>query len=190
MKITGIFPTALAEIEDPFLAHRARPLVHSVIDQQGNSPYFAYPSTFDPTQPLEDLDPTLEEMRQTLHNHSVRFLQQIGYRTDLMQLRTQLVFNRMRQGDSHQQHLHAGIVCSGTFYVDFPEGSSPLVLHDPRLHRQMLPYPTEATDYTRSKHITQLRTGSIRIYEGYLEHSVSTNPTDGRCVVLFNTING
>lgn len=189
MNIRGIFPTAVAELEDPFLAHRVRNEVHAVIDAQGNSPYFAYPSTFDPTQPLQELAPVLEEMRETLHLLSVEFLSTIGYRTDLMQLRTELVFNRMRTGDSHQRHLHAGIACSGTFYVDFPEGSSPLEAWDPRQHRAMLPYPIERTLYTASRETLEVRTGSIRIYEGFLEHSVPTNPTDGRCVVLFNTIN-
>ena len=189
MNITPIFPTAFAQIENPFLAHRVREQSHALVDATGTSPFFAYPSTFDPTTPEQKLEPVLEEMRLHLHNLSVEFLSTIGYRTDLMQLSTQLVFNRMTTGDTHQKHLHAGIVCSGTFYIDFPQESAPLVLHDPRLHRQMLPYPTDATTYTQSKYTTNLRTGSICLYEGYLEHSVPQNNTDGRLVVLFNTIN-
>lgn len=189
MHIHNLFPTAFAQIENPYLAHTVREAAHKLVDSEGHSPFFAYPSTFNPVQAEPVLEPVLEDMRKYLHGLGTTFLNTIGYRTDLMQLKTKLVFNRMRRGDSHQRHLHAGIVCSGTFYVDFPQGSAPLVVHDPRLHRQMLPYPTETNPYTQSRYTTSLKTGSICIYEGYLEHSVQENSTDGRLVVLFNLVN-
>jgi uncharacterized protein (TIGR02466 family) len=193
MNIHGLFPTPFAQIENPYLAHRVRPFIKDILDNPDlKSPYFAYTSTFDPTCSLEqkiDLDPVLLDMKQYLFELGTDFLKQIGYRTDLMDLKCELVFNRMESGDRHQKHLHPGILVSGTFYVDFPQGSSPLILHDPRLHRQMLPYPTDTNEYTQSRYTTELKPGSICLYEGYVEHSVDTNETHGRTIVLFNIIN-
>jgi len=194
MQIHGLFPTPFAQLENPYLAYKARSSITSILDNpELKSQYFAYDSTFNPTQRLEDmieLDDALVYMRDYLFELGVDFLKEIGYRTDLMNLSCNLVFNRMRKGDSHQRHIHPGIVASGTFYVDFPEGSAPLQLHDPRLHREMIPYPTDTNPYTQNKYVTDLKTGSICIYEGYVEHSVPVNTSDNRIVVLFNIVNG
>jgi len=194
LKIENLFPVPFAQIENPYMAAKVRPFIKDILDDPNNhSNVMNYTSTFDPIHKIEnrlDLDPCLLDMKDYLFGLGRDFLTKIGYNINLMALDCDIHFNRMNQGDSHQKHLHSGnIVASGTFYVDFPVGSSPLVLHDPKLHREMLSYPFEPTDYTKYKHHTNLRTGSICIMEGYIQHEVEPNTTDGRTVVLFNLIN-
>ena len=194
MNLQTLFPTPFVQIENPYLAARVRPLINTILDDpQYHSSIMNYTSTFDPMNKIEDqieLAQPLVSMKEYLFDLGVAFLNQAGYQTDLMQLGCELHFNRINPGQSHQKHLHSGnIVASGTFYVDFPTGSSPLVLHDPRLHREMVSYPMRVTEWSKRRHYTELRTGSICIMEGYLHHEVETNSTNGRTVVLFNLVN-
>ena len=191
MIITPVFPTAIGRVENPFLAQRVRPVIHTILDDERNhSQGMSYPSTHDPVNPYPSREPQLESMREYLHDLAVDYVQQLGYRTDLMALSTEMHFNRMRAGDSHQRHLHSGnIIASGTFYVDFPQGAAPLVLWDPRLHREMTAFPYTPTQYTQSRHTLEPKTGTIFLMEGYLQHSVPENTQSGRTVVLFNLLN-
>lgn len=193
MKVESLFPTAFCQLENPFLAARLKKPVEDILsDEELLSPFLTYDSTFDPRCQIEDkieLPKVFDEFKEYAYNNSINFLSKIGYDVDAMELSIEFGLNKMNRGDRHQKHVHSGCVLTGTFYVDFPEGSSPLVLHDPRLHREMLPYPKKKTEFVNDRYVTEIKTGSMCLLESYVAHEVMTNNTDGRLVILFNILN-
>ncbi len=73
------------------------------------------------------------------------------------------------EGDSTECHSHFPSVMSFTYYVNAPEGSSPLV------------FPGSGTEI-------EAEAGKVIVFESRLRHEVPPNKCDGRCVIAGNFI--
>ena len=73
------------------------------------------------------------------------------------------------EGDSTECHSHFPSVMSFTYYVNAPEGSSPLV------------FPGSGTE-------VEAQAGKVVVFESRLRHEVPPNKCDGRCVIAGNFI--
>jgi uncharacterized protein (TIGR02466 family) len=192
MRIQSFFPTAFCTIENPILAHTLYPQVKEILDSTEKTNFMDYHSTFDPTRPIEErfeLSKEIEQFKTWAHNLGLEFLQQIGYQIDLIPTKIKIEFNRMNIGDRHKKHVHAGSLLTGTFYLHVPKGSSPLVVHDPRLNREMVPYPSLPTQFTSYKEVIDVKAGTLCLMEGYVPHEVDVNNTEGRTLIMFNIVN-
>jgi len=192
MHIQSLFPTAFVKVENPILAHTLYGQVKEILDSTEQTQFMDYHSTFDPTSPIEqrfELSKEIDQFKIWAHDQSIQFLKQIGYQTDIIPTKIKIEFNRMGIGDRHKRHVHAGSLVTGTFYLNVPKDSSPLVIHDPRLHREMVPYPTEPTTYTSYKETIDIKAGTLCLMEGFVPHEVDINKSEGRTLIMFNIVN-
>ena len=72
-----------------------------------------------------------------------------------------------KKGDNIVPHNHMPFAWTWIFYVNAPEGSSPLV-------------------FSESKHSIEVSTGKLLIFEARLQHEVPPCTVDGRCILSGN----
>lgn len=72
-----------------------------------------------------------------------------------------------KKGDNIVPHNHMPFAWTWIFYVNAPEGSSPII-------------------FSESKHTLQVEKGKLIIFEGRLQHEVPICTVDGRCIVSGN----
>ena len=72
-----------------------------------------------------------------------------------------------KKGDNIVPHNHMPFAWTWIFYVNAPEGSSPLV-------------------FSESKHSIEVSTGKLLIFEARLQHEVPACTVDGRCILSGN----
>ena len=95
--------------------------------------------------------------------------------------------NVLPQGGSHTSHIHTNAVLSGTYYVNAPEGASPIVFEDPR-HAMMMAAPPRKTSIYESR---TPKAGTLMLWESWLRHEVPMNRAkDDRISVSFNCVIG
>jgi len=193
MQIRNIYPCALGTAFNPFLAKQLLPICRNILqDEEKLSPYLGYKSTYDPARSLDDMIDVPKELlnfKEFAYKECVKYLNQLGYMTDVMNLEIQLAVNKMEYGDSHQTHVHPGVLVTGTFYLSVPTGSSPLYVADPRTLKQMNTTPMAfETDYTADIIDIDIKEGTLVIMEGYMGHGVRKNLSEERIVLIFNLV--
>lgn len=193
MQIKNIYPCALGTSFNPFLAKQLLPVCRNILqDEEKLSPYLGYKSTYDPARSLDDMIDTPKELlnfKEFAYKESVKYLNQLGYMTEVMNLEIQLAVNKMEYGDSHQTHVHPGVLVTGTFYLSVPAGSSPLYVADPRTLKQMNTTPMAfETDYTADIIDIDIKEGTLVLMEGYMGHGVRKNHSEERIVLIFNLV--
>ncbi len=100
---------------------------------------------------------------------------------------TQLWVNIMNEGAHHDWHLHPLSCISGTFYVDTPGRSSPLLFEDPRMAMKMSDPILRPTSKKFAHQAIQPRSGEIVLFESWLKHKVPRqNGTKPRISLSFN----
>ena len=88
----------------------------------------------------------------------------------------------MDQWGSHVTHHHAPNLLSGVFYLEVPEGSSNLILRDPRPLRFIHDTNTQAMEIP-----VQASKGSTIVFPSWLEHYVEASDRNaGRTTLSFN----
>jgi len=96
--------------------------------------------------------------------------------------------NIMPQKVQHGLHLHPLSTISGTYYVSTPPGSSSIKFEDPRLSKFMAAPPKKRGCRAANKQYIEYpaRAGHLVLFESWLRHEVSANPSEERVSVSFN----
>ena len=96
--------------------------------------------------------------------------------------------NIMPQQVQHGLHLHPLSCISGTYYVSTPPGSSSIKFEDPRLSKFMAAPPKKSKHRGANKQYVEYpaRAGHLVLFESWLRHEVSANPSKERVSVSFN----
>ena len=97
--------------------------------------------------------------------------------------------NILDPGAGHSSHIHPNSVISGTFYLDLPDGTSPIRFEDPRL-AMMMNAPNQATEVAEHRQrfvYIQPQEGHALFWESWLRHEVMVNRSDDpRVSISFN----
>ena len=97
--------------------------------------------------------------------------------------------NVMKKNVVHGLHLHPQSVISGTVYVKTPRGCSRLRFEDPRMDKFMAAPPrrSDCRPENQQQVSYEIRGGDVLLFESWLRHEVSPNPTEAeRISVSFN----
>lgn len=129
---------------------------------------------------LHQTSPYFGELATWVEKQSRFFTKQIsGSGMDLTV--TDMWVNVMPAGTHHSAHIHPVSVISGTYYLQVPPGSAPLVLEDPRIERLMMA-PSRPLH-----HPIPARPGQLVLFESWLRHEVPTHTAKKpRISVSFN----
>ena len=94
-------------------------------------------------------------------------------------------YNICPKGGFNAVHVHPGAFLSGVYYLQTPEGSGDLVLHDPRKASQSSREPGHIA--RPSLHHFKPQIGDVLIFPAWLEHSVEPNySNEDRISISFN----
>jgi uncharacterized protein (TIGR02466 family) len=101
-------------------------------------------------------------------------------------------YNIIKPYESDTPHHHVGSVLVGVYYVDVPDNSGDILLHDPRNavswnNLNYEPNDPSPMKYYRSYHRVKPSNGLLIFMPGFLEHSVETNLSGkNRISIVFN----
>lgn len=194
---TEIFETLIADPADEadFLEElRAGTLMLSEEDEAGQQwceeqGYLGYTSYAS----LDDLPariPAFAELEKRLVKAANTFCHDLGYDVGSEPLKmNSLWVNILDPGAGHSGHIHPNSVLSGTFYLDLPDGTSPIRYEDPRLPFMMNAPPQRSGLEAGRKRFLYIRPeeGHALFWESWLRHEVMVNMADDpRVSISFN----
>lgn len=188
LNIQSFFPTPIARTTNVRLAEEMLPICRSILDNdQYVTNQWDYKNTYTTGEGIEEL-PQLLKFRQYIMSVGKDFLKNIGYNSDILNDRIPQIFtSQMNEKDSHGRHAHAGAILSGVFYLNVPEGSSPIQFYDPRSHRDILSLPVNRDTPFSENGVSFLpRKGELMIWESWLHHEVVPNNCKDRVTLVFN----
>lgn len=132
---------------------------------------------------------TFMRLEKMIAVHVRRYAQQLEFDLQSSQLvMSDCWVNVMPERVQHSLHLHPLSCISGTYYVHTPPGSSNIKFEDPRLSKFMAAPPKKAKCSPKNKQYVQFkaRAGQLVLFESWLRHEVSANPSEQRVSVSFN----
>jgi uncharacterized protein (TIGR02466 family) len=134
--------------------------------------------------------PRFQRLERKVWRHVKRFAARLDM--DLREatlVMTDCWVNIMSRSAVHPFHAHPGAAFSGTFYVSTPEGCSGIRFEDPRIEKRMVQPPRrpDCRPANRLEVSHDATAGKLVLFESWLRHEVSANPTtDERVSVSFN----
>jgi uncharacterized protein (TIGR02466 family) len=99
----------------------------------------------------------------------------------------QLFFSEMNYGDRHIPHAHPESILSGVFYLNDPENSASLRIHDPRPYINFISYESNHPSM-ESFYDIRPQTGLFLIWQSWVPHEVLKNLSEGRTTAVFNIV--
>ena len=109
---------------------------------------------------------------------------------DDIQFAEQIFVSEMFKGNYHLPHTHPGSILSGILYLQTPEGSSPLIIKDPRSFRDYYNFRKIPGDFMTNKEQIAIlpKKGLFIMFESWLNHVVpeTSNENEGRITMVFN----
>jgi uncharacterized protein (TIGR02466 family) len=190
--INNFFPTSIGSILDKEFALNLLPIVKNILSNKNLlSNTWGYKNTYTKDKGLET-HKELESFRDYIIEIGHTYLKNIGYDSSGLDFNTQIFASEMFEGDYHPRHSHPNSFLSGVFYLDVPDGSSPLLFYDPRPFRDFVELPRISHDISLSwdRVFYQPENGLLLIWESWLSHEVikNTNKNSGRITLVFNLI--
>ena len=171
------------------LASQILPFTKKVLKdpQYSDNAALGYNSTYakaDNLSKLEEFQPVIDYFAAC----GERFINELGYKFRFNRERIFLVASSMREGDYHERHPHPMSMISGVFYLQAPEGSSPIRIHDPREFQKILQFSITEPKPTNLRTIEfEAKAGELILFESWLEHSVPKNKSKkDRIALVFN----
>ncbi len=155
-------------------------------ESQGYLGYTSYAS-------LNDLPmriPAFAVLEKRLVKAANAFAKELGFELGSHKLSMDSYWvNLLDPGAGHSGHIHPNSILSGTFYLDLPDGASPIRFEDPRLPFMMNSPPLRddvPADHKRFIYI-QPTLGHALFWESWLRHEVMVNMADEpRLSISFN----
>ena len=153
-------------------------------EKHGYAGYTSYASIDD----LAARSKPFAKLEKIIHTHAAIFAKSLQWNLQGGKpICDSMWVNVLPQGGSHTSHLHTNAVLSGTYYVNAPEGASPIVFEDPR-HAMMMAAPPRKTSIYESR---TPKAGTLMLWESWLRHEVPMNRAkDDRISVSFNCVIG
>ena len=193
-KIGYYFPTAIESSLELDLAEKILPVAKKYLsDEKFLKNAWNYKNTFDSTFELAK-QPDIVPFVDFIKNKGRSFLHNCGYDTNNLNFNVQLFFSEMFSGDFHQRHVHPNCLLSGIIYLQVPENSAPLMIYDPKPHRDFVMYSklqntsgisNPETSWDRVFFAPEV--GKFLMWESWLEHEVLINKSvEGRITMVFN----
>lgn len=187
LDINLYFPTVIAIDYNEELANNLLPVAKKYLNDCVSINNLNYKSTYDANQGIEnnnDVAPFLHYINEK----SLEYLERCGYDSLRIKLNAKIFVSEMKNGDSHNMHVHPNCILSGIMYLQTPEGSSPIVFSDVRSARRMLSLPKiNDTFINQTETAIFPKKGMLLMWESWLTHSVPKNlSTDGRITIVFN----
>jgi uncharacterized protein (TIGR02466 family) len=97
-------------------------------------------------------------------------------------------FNLHDRGGFNFQHMHAGALLSGTFYLQIPRGSGAFVIRDPRPGVANALVKGSGANAYKDVHLTP-EPGLLVLFPHWLEHYVEPHDSDTpRVAIAFNAL--
>lgn len=130
--------------------------------------------------------PIFDELHQAIRVYCLQAFADMGLASPAFELQSWV--NIHDRGGFNFQHMHEGVLLSGTFYLQVPEGSGALVFKDPRAG--VLHSYAKGSGANAYKDI-QLRpsAGLLVLFPHWLEHYVEPHGSDApRICIPFNTL--
>jgi hypothetical protein len=213
MEVTEIFPTLFGKDNNIDLAIEMLPLATAYlkyaekINFKNNPPgikplslkeKWGYKTTYDSSYPKDFKHlQTLERsrpVRDYILKISKEFLIKYGYNEEKCSrlFISNFFVSEMIYGETHTSHRHPNSILSGVFYLQVPDGASPILIEDPRPHYWFLGEDSNISQdnkYNTSVLRLQPKAGDIFIWNSWLPHSVpiSNQAFDGsRITMVFN----
>jgi uncharacterized protein (TIGR02466 family) len=193
-KIGYYFPTAIESSSELELAEKLLPIARKYLsDETFLTNTWNYKNTFGTRSRLSNL-PDMMFFVNFIKNKTHSFLNNCGYDTSSLNFNVQLFFSEMFDGDSHARHVHKNCLLSGLLYLQVPENSASLIVHDPRPHRKFQTYqelqnPINITNPEVCWDAISFKpeVGKFLMWESWLEHEVLINRSvEGRMTAVFN----
>jgi len=94
-------------------------------------------------------------------------------------------------GGMLEDHIHAGSLLSGVFYINTDDSSSPLVFHNPNLaSTHAYGFYNERSEYNFDLFRVKPENGDLYIFPSWLRHGCNyiPNQTQERVIISFNTL--
>ena len=187
LNINLYFPTVIAVDYNETLAVSLLPVAKKYLHECTSTNNLDYKSTYNADQGIEnnnDVAPFLNYINEK----ALEYLEKCGYDSSGIKLHAKIFVSEMRNGDSHNVHIHPNCILSGIMYLQTPEGSSPIVFSDVRSARRMMSLPkTNDTFINQTETAIFPKQGMLLMWESWLTHSVPKNhSTDGRITIVFN----
>ena len=215
IKFSDHFPTLIATDNNSELAVNILPFIVKYLDYaekvysktcnisgkivtDGLKDIWGYSTSYRPDYPkgfqeLKDIN-VIKPLNEYILLKSSEFLLKFGYTEDTCKklFICQMFANEMFQGEYHPLHRHPRAIVSGVFYLQVPEGSSPIIFHDPRPHTEYIGPDENAVSkntYNVSEFGIKPKVGDIVLFNSWLPHSVPLSAfqvKEGRIAVSFN----
>ena len=124
---------------------------------------------------LHRMSPHFEELKSLIDRHAQSYVKKLAWDVAASQIQmTRFWVNIMRPQTSHSMHIHPLSVISGTFYLEVPNGSSPIKFEDPRfgLYMGRPPLKEKAPREAQSFLSFSPRAGEVLLFESWMRHEV------------------
>jgi uncharacterized protein (TIGR02466 family) len=155
----------------PYLKHSPTGILTTLVEH-------AIPYADVTWNPLEDdnVGPLLLAIKELTEEH----LEKCGYHPYDITIPNMWI-NVMDEKSCHPPHTHYGYTFSGTYYVDIPEGSGEIILHNQNTnnHSQVLFHVKTFKDVNAGQFKLPVEDGTLVIFPSYLRHSVGYMPFKG-----------
>ena len=153
-------------------------------EKHGYAGYTSYASIDD----LAARSKPFAKLEKIIHAHAAIFAKSLQWNLQGSKpICDSMWVNVLPQSGSHTSHIHTNAVLSGTYYINAPDGASPIVFEDPR-HAMMMAAPPRKTSIYESR---TPKAGTLMLWESWLRHEVPMNRAkDDRISVSFNCVIG
>jgi uncharacterized protein (TIGR02466 family) len=185
MQNLNLFPTAIGMDLDVHTANKILPYAKKCLGDSKN-----LTNTWDYKTTYKSSNINFEEnffFNQYLVEFGNKYLNSLGYKS--LNLKPQIFFSEMNEGDYHTTHNHPSSILSGVMYLSVPENSSDIRFYDPRPHKNYISLPIEnSCEYNWDWYKIQPKEGLILIWESWISHEVLKNNCNGRVTAVFNLL--
>ena len=181
----SLFPTIIGSCVNIPLAEKVLPFAKEILSNPQNlTNTWNYKNTYNNqniprTLVYKELESFIFDVSNTFSNNILHSNKRFS---DI-----QLFFSEMNYGDRHIQHTHPNSILSGVFYLEVPESSSCLRIHDPRPYSQYISYQTNHPSMDPFYDIKPQK-GLFLIWQSWVPHEVLKNLSEGRTTAVFNIV--
>lgn len=115
----------------------------------------------------------------------------LGYKLQESVVITDSWINVCDKGGNQSTHYHTNSFVSGTYYVNYEDGHSPLTFNDRNQFYSSQPSISLEIDHpTRynCNRVIKPREGGLLLWQSHLNHGYESNQKDSRISISFNTI--
>jgi uncharacterized protein (TIGR02466 family) len=191
-----IFPTAIFEDTQNYLAEQMLPIANEYLDKHGsafleNSNHITTARTTIDNDIASDI--RFKPFLDYVYEQCDEFLkfQRIDYKK--YHYTPYITLNRIKKDGYHKLHSHPNCIISGCFYLDVPKGSSNILFRDPRDYHKYYQLEYNFDDGLGDPNclkpdiVKEVKTGDVLMWNSWLEHEVLPNKIDAtRTTLVFN----